>query len=289
MENSTLTKPSQPPCADSPSTIDSLISEWIAKLAINAGVALDAKIQAVYGSLWLEGLGDLSPGVLRAAFEKTLRECAYWPVKVADIRKHVSHAESNATDETAEKAWERVLEIRRVSWTPDIPVPFNRAIAQLTERVRQAARAAGVFREFTAEEYEKGALHTWGKKRFFESFNSWGEREQDKFLLPESETKKLLIEFAETKALPWTKPKETPQLPAEERLRVADELAEAAKRVLELHKRTEPYQVKDTPERREELRYQAEFIKKNYPPKPPRFTGECQWEPKLAAAVEKKT
>src|SRR5258708_11359520 len=101
----TLTAPSKRKWADSPLTLDSLISEWVAKLAINAGAALDAKTQAVYCSLWLEGLNDLSPGVLLAAFRKTLRECAYWPVKVADIRKHVSHAESNATDEAAEESW----------------------------------------------------------------------------------------------------------------------------------------------------------------------------------------
>jgi hypothetical protein len=261
----TLTAPSKQPCADSPQTLDSLVREWVAKLAVNAGASLDAKTQAVYCSIWLEGLSDLSPAVLLAAFRKTLKECPYWPVKVADIRKHVSHAVSNATGEASEKAWERVLEIRRVHWCPDIPGPFERACSRLSERVRQAARAAGVWRDFTAEEYENGALHTWAKKRFVESFNSWAEREQDKFLLPEGETKKLLIEFAETKALPWTKPKETPALPPEERLRVADELAAAARQVLASYKPPEPYQVKDTPGRREQLHKQAELIKARYP------------------------
>jgi len=169
---------------------------------VNAGAALDARTQAVFASIWLEGLGDLPIDVLRAAFLKTLQECAYWPVKVADIRKHVARAESNATDEAAEQAWRRVLEIRRVHWNPDIPGPFNRALARLSERVRQAARAAGVWRDFTSAEFEKGALHTWGKKRFFESFIAWGEREQNQFLLPDGELKSLLAEFSETKALP---------------------------------------------------------------------------------------
>jgi len=262
---------------DSLPTLESLISEWVAKLAVNAGASLDAKTQAVYCSIWLEGLNDLSPQVLLAAFRKTLRECPYWPVKVADIRKHVSRAVANATTDTAEQAWERVLEIRRVSWNPDIPGPFDRAFARLSGRVRHASRAAGIFREFTAEEYENGALHTWAKKRFLESFHAWGELEQEKFLLPDGEIKNLLIEFAETKALPWTKPKESPQLPAEERLRVADELAAAARKVLDLRKPPEPYQVKDTEERRAELRYQAEFIKRNYPPKKlqPHECGPC--------------
>jgi hypothetical protein len=264
MERLTLTKPSQPRCTDSPSIQESLISEWVAKLAINAGASLDAKTQAIYKAVWIDGLGDLSPAVLRAAFQKTLRECAYWPVKVADIRKHVINATKNVTHEAAEQAWQRVLEIRRLDWDPDIPSSFERAFSRLTERVRQASRAAGIFREFTAEEYESGALHTWAKKRFLESFHAWGESEQDKFLLPDGETKKLMIEFAETKTLPWPKPKKVPALSAEERLRVADELAAAARRVLGVRKPS-VYQVKDTAERREELHRQAELIKARYP------------------------
>jgi hypothetical protein len=173
---------------------------------VNAGAALDARTQAVFASIWLEGLGDLPVDVLRAAFRKTLRQCAYWPVKLADIRKHVANAESNATDEAAEKAWARVLEIRRIHWNPDIPGPFDRAVAKLSERVRQAARAAGVFREFTASEFEKGALHTWGKKRFIESFTAYGELERDGFLLPDGEVKRLLTDFATAKALPAPAP-----------------------------------------------------------------------------------
>src|SRR5690348_4939558 len=129
-----LTAQLKPRCADMRPTPESLIREWVAKLAVNAGASLDAKTQAVFCSIWGEGLGDLSPSVLEAAFRKTLRECPYWPVKVADIRKHVSCAVSNATDEAAEQAWRRVLEIRRVHWSPDVPGPFNRAFAALSER-----------------------------------------------------------------------------------------------------------------------------------------------------------
>src|SRR5438270_8268535 len=194
----TLTKPSPQRCADSPRTLESLIEEWVAKLAVNAGAALDAKTQAVYCSIWLEGLGDLTPNVLRAAFQKTLQECAYWPVKVADIRKHVARAESHATEEAAEIAWERVLELRRVYWSPDMSGGFSRGMPKLPERVAQAARAAGIWRDFPTTE----ALHVWAKKVFFESFIAWGKAEQDQFLLPDGEIKNLLAEFYETKALP---------------------------------------------------------------------------------------
>src|SRR5205807_9903778 len=50
-------------------------------------------------------------------------------------------AEKLAAPEAAATAWERVLEIRRLYWCPDIPGPFDRALAGLSERVRQAARA----------------------------------------------------------------------------------------------------------------------------------------------------
>jgi len=249
---------------DSRPTLESIISEWVAKLAVNSGVELNAKTQSIFASIWRDGLRDLPLEVLESAFQKTLKECAYWPVKVADIRRHVCKAKEVATADAAERAWQRVLEIRRLDWSPDIPGPFHRALAGMSERVRQAARAAGVFREFTKPEFENGALHTWAKKKFIESFHRWEELEQSKFLLPEGETKKLLTGFAETKALPWTKPIEAPQLPAEERLRIADELAAEAKRVLGLRQPAGTYQVEDTTERREELQRQAEIIKTRY-------------------------
>ena len=194
----TLMLPSKPRYADTRLTVESLIEEWIPKLAINAGAALDAKTQAVYRSIWLEGLGDLSPRVLLAAFQKTLRECAYWPVKVADIRKHVSTAETNAVNVAAERAWERVLELRRLYWNPDMPGGFSRGMPQLSERVKQACRAAGVFREVESV----NDLHVWARERFIESYLAWAELEQDQFLLPDGELKNLLAGVAETKVLP---------------------------------------------------------------------------------------
>lgn len=219
----------------------------------------------MFASIWRDGLGDLPLDVLAAAFQKTLRECAFWPVKVADIRKHVIKARETATVEAAERAWQRVLEIRRVHYNPDIPGPFDRAVSGLSERVRQAARAAGVFRDFTESEFENGGLHTWAKKRFVESFHAWGDLEQGKFLLPDCEAKKLLIEFAETKALPWTKPKPAPRLPPEERLRIADELAARAREVLQSIKPKEPYKVEVSDGTRQAIHRQAELMKAKYP------------------------
>jgi hypothetical protein len=179
-----------------------LIREWILNLALNAGQALDADAIGIFTAIWLKGFDDLPYSVLEAAFLKTLQTCKYWPVQVSDVRKHVTHAEENAVGEAAEQAWARVLDIRRRHWNPDIPGPLHRVLATLSERVRQAVRAAGVFREFTAAEFESGALHTWAKKRFVESFIAYGELERDKFLLPDGEIKALLVGVAKRKALP---------------------------------------------------------------------------------------
>jgi hypothetical protein len=242
---------------------DSLIREWLFRFGVEHKEDIAPRLP-----VWLEAFGGMDAGTLEILFQRAMRSCKFFP-KVSEILEPMRTVKQSAMDDAGERAWQRVLEIRRVHWDPDIPGPFDRAVAGLSERVRQAARVAGVFREFTADEYERGALHTWAKKRFIESFHAWDELEQGKFLLPDGETKKLLIECAETKALPWTKPKEQPQLPAEERLRVADQLAAEARKVLGLRQpNAGPYLVQDTGARREELRRQAELIKARYPQSP---------------------
>jgi hypothetical protein len=201
----TLTKPSPRPCADSPSTLESLIEEWIPKLGINAGAALDAETQAVYKAIWLEGLCDLSPEVLLASFRKTLRGCPYWPIKVADIRKHVDRVKQAALPEEASEAWQRVLAIRRNHYNPDFPQHLARALAELPERIRRAARAAGVFQEVS----DPDQLHVWGKKRFIESYLASEALEQDQYLLPDGEIKNLLAQLSRAKALPVPQGSET--------------------------------------------------------------------------------
>jgi hypothetical protein len=233
------------------------------RFALNADKELDADAIGLYESLWLEGFSDLADACLVAAFRKTIHSAKFWPVKIADVREHVTRAIQNETDAAAEEAWKAVLEIRRCHWSPDVPGPFNRALANLTERVRQAARAAGIWRDFTASEYENGALHTWGKKRFFESFLSWGERDGNSFLLPEGEVKKLLIRCAESKTI---EPKliAAPRQPPEERLRVADALASAAREVLDAYKPKE-HIVTVSEETRKALDRQAEIVRAKYP------------------------
>ena len=159
---------------------------------------MDAKAQAVYAAIWTEGLDDLPYRVLEAAFRKTLRECLYWPIKVANIREHVDRTKKAALPEEAVLAWEKVLAIRREHFNPDFPQYLTRAVAMLPERVQRAARASGIFQEVS----DPDQIHVWGKKRFIESYVNWNEIEENEFPLPDGEIKNLMIEFAKTKALP---------------------------------------------------------------------------------------
>lgn len=224
----------------------------------------------------------MDAAILERLFSRALRACKFFP-KVAEILEPLESAEKNATPEAAEEAWEMVVDIRRRYWNPDIPGPLDRATARLSERVRQAARAAGVFRDFESVE----ALHTWAKKRFVESFAAYGDLERDGFLLPDGEIKNLLSGFAQTKMLPappqdWSECRARgeayrsqlatqgpPDLLPEERLRIADELAEAARKVLE-QPREHVIVVPD--EARIALRRQAEALKGSFPMRPEAFS-----------------
>jgi len=134
---------------------------------------------------------------LESLFRKALRTCKFFP-KVADILEYVEHAKEAATSEAAEIAWEQVLDIRRTAYNPDMPQYLDRTLSRISERIRRAARAAGVFREHETVE----ALHVWTKKKFVESFLSWDEDSEALNLLPDGEIKNLLTDWAETKALP---------------------------------------------------------------------------------------
>ncbi len=175
-----------------------LIRLWIGKLSVNAGQALTPTALGVFESIWQEGFEDLDYAVLEAAFKKTLRECSYWPVKVADVRSRIDRAKEVATSGVAEQAWQRVLELRRRFWNPDVAGGFSRGMPELSPRIDRAARAAGVFRDHESVE----ALHVWAKKKFIECFTRWDEAGESENLLPDGEIKNLLTDFAQAKALP---------------------------------------------------------------------------------------
>lgn len=191
----------QPPPSSSTSRNQSktdLVRVWILKFALNAGQTLDSTAVGVYTALWCESFDDLPANVLEAAFRKAIRACRFWPVKIADILEHVDNAKETATCEAADQAWERVLDLRRRFWNPDMPGGFSRGMPELSPRIERAARAAGVFRDHETVE----ALHVWAKKKFIESFIRWDEAGESQNLLPDGEIKHLLTDAAQAKALP---------------------------------------------------------------------------------------
>ena len=168
------------------------------KLAINAGAPLDAQTQKVYADLWCQGLSDLSADVAEAALQKTLRECTYWPVKVADIRKHVTHSEDTATILQAEQAWQTALDYRRRYWRFDLPGQRASYAPKLPERIEQSMHTAGVCVDYE----DSDQLHVWCKKRFIEHFLAWTEMEKEgKFLLPQGELREMIFALGQTKTL----------------------------------------------------------------------------------------
>jgi hypothetical protein len=167
------------------------------KLALNAGQALDATTMSVYQALWEDAFEDLSYSVLEGAFKMTLREAKYWPIKVADIRQHIDRTHEAASAEAAEIEWQRMLDLRRGYWAPDMPSGFLRGMPKLQERVQRAANASGVFK---LQDCEPDVLHVWGKRRFIESYIRYGELDQ--FLLPDGDLKNVLFGVAEKMTLP---------------------------------------------------------------------------------------
>jgi hypothetical protein len=169
--------------------------------------------------------------------------------------------------------------MRRVYWNPDMPGGFSRGMPKLSPRIERAARAAGVFRDHESTE----ALHVWAKKKFIESFARCDEAGESQNLLLDGEIKRLLADAAHAKALPppssdrsecrargeayrsQVATQAPPNLAPEERIRVADELAEAARKVL-AQPREHIIVVSD--EALTALRQQAESLKRSFPMRP---------------------
>jgi hypothetical protein len=258
-----------------------LSSKAIREFLAKAGEVYRQQVTAALVAVWVEALIDYPAEKLMIMFRRTLEtfKAEYgrtFPV-IADVLAHVEKVKETATNEAAEIAWKKVLEIRRTEYNPDLPHCLAKALLGVSERIRTAARAAGVFREHETTE----ALHVWAKKIFIESFLRWETSEDSLNLLPDGEIKNLLLGVAETKALPAppvdfhglhtrgfehsARMKEsTPELSPEARLLVADQLAEAARQVI-AQADAKKYTVNVSDGDREAFRKQAERIKALYP------------------------
>jgi hypothetical protein len=227
--------------------VSELVARWLAVFSR----IFDKKLETTDYEIYKKLLRDISPAVLDKAFEKAASVCKFFP-KPGEIREHVEKAKEIATDQAAGMEWERVLDYRRLYWSPDAPGGFYRGMPKLSERTQHACRAAGVFREQESIE----ALHVWAKKRFVDSFIAWDKLEQSKFLLPDGEIKKLIAKASEQKTVNSIL---EPQRPPVSKLPEALASKPIPSRV------AEQIRTVDAERRLQDLRRQAEIITEKFP------------------------
>jgi hypothetical protein len=98
---------------------DSLISDWLMRLALNSGVALEPGTRAVYMKLWTESFADLNDATVDAAFQKTLLtwgsdfgKVGKLPT-VGDIRGHLDASAKKELASRADLEWQKLLDYIR--------------------------------------------------------------------------------------------------------------------------------------------------------------------------------
>jgi hypothetical protein len=185
----TTSKPHSQPC-EQPSK-GALIREWVGKLALNAGQALKPNDLGVFEALWLEGLEDLSYGVLERALRRTLQTCKYWPVKVADIREQADRGQEAYAHADGEIKWNNVLEYIRRYWNPDLSGGASSKAPQISPRVTYAIKCAGGLAEIA--DCPREHLH-FKKELFIEAYTAWETLRRDEHVLPDGPVKALISE-----------------------------------------------------------------------------------------------
>jgi hypothetical protein len=188
--------------SNQPTSRQSLIDDWLTRLAVNSGVPLEPGTRAVYIKLWTESLADLDDAKLNAAFQKTLLtwvsefgKAGKLPT-VGDIRGHLDATAKKELASRADLEWQKLLDyIRRYYWADG---PWEHKAPKLPERVRVSANAAGGLAYLN--ECDRESLQ-WAKKRFVESYTAWEEMKKDQWLLPEGTLRNILLEEASEKAL----------------------------------------------------------------------------------------
>jgi hypothetical protein len=201
MESLTLIKPPEPR-SNRTAARDNLISDWLTRLALNSGVALEPGTRAVYVKLWTESFADLDDAPLTVAFQRTMLtwrsefgKAGKLPT-VGDIRGHLDATAKKELASRADLQWQKLLDyIRRYYWADG---PWQHKAPKLPEKVRVACNAAGGFAQLN--ECSRDDL-VWAKKSFVESYIAWEEMNKDQWLLPEGALRNLLLEASREKAL----------------------------------------------------------------------------------------
>src|ERR1700731_818156 len=106
--------------SNQPTARQSLISDWLTRLALNSGVPLDAGSRAVYMQLWTDSFADLDDATLDAAFRKTLLTWKFPTLpKVGDIRGHIDATAQKELQSRADLEWQKLLDYIRVYYWAD--------------------------------------------------------------------------------------------------------------------------------------------------------------------------
>jgi len=264
------------------------IREWIVALAENFGADLSvARIDLLEA-----GLADLHLEQIHTAFKLcALRRERFFP-SLAELRGYVDGGTKQAADAIDDElVWQKILEYCRKFVRPDIlrPAPPSEDADDQTKRMYPAkwgpplpaawefaARVAGGL-AFLERCSERDLI--FAKQRFLEALTRWREGSENFGQLPEGPVKKLISGIAAAKQLPAVDAYDAsrargeqdraqfatrgaPDLSLEERL--ADELAIAARKVLEQSREHERI-VAVSDETRKALRYQTELIRSRYP------------------------
>jgi hypothetical protein len=169
------------------SASDALIRQWLLRFSIEHREDVAPRLP-----LWLEAFGAMDAAVLEKLFSRALKKCKFFP-KVADILECVEDVKKKAGDEEAAQKWTAVLEHIRREWSPDIP--SKRRISERTQRAINAAGGLAYIADCEPESKQ------WARKRFIEAYVSWGELQQDGYLLPPGEVRDLLAECAASKSV----------------------------------------------------------------------------------------
>ena len=166
---------------DGDRTSEDVIREWVARFAINCGQPpSEARVL-----LWIDELSDIEPDRLEAAFRAVLRSHTFNSIpQVGEIRAQIKQADSNARDIEAALAWDKVLRFVDCSvWSGIV----------LTTKERRAANLVRAFDRI--EHCDTDEDLDWIRKEYLKSYARVCDLEENEYLLPEGEARKLLCKL----------------------------------------------------------------------------------------------
>jgi hypothetical protein len=150
---------------------DELLRTWIVKFSANHQAQgkespVTEKTLPIFLPLWGEGFSDIPDDLLERAFILTLRASKFFPT-VADVRSQIETKKKVVSEQSAEDAWQEILEYVNEWYHPDGLVTFGTVRPQLSPQADHALRAAGGGRYLWGCPTDQAV---WAKKAFIEDY-----------------------------------------------------------------------------------------------------------------------